>query len=178
MAALLSAVVVVGLVTALNLVLTAGMIRRIKDHEQRLSEIGTGEGEAPAAQPPVGAPVPDFTVSTTTGQQITNTELGKDGYIGFFAVGCPPCEQQLPDFVRFLHGVDGTPALIVIEAPTAEAAASYLAAADGMPVVVDTGDGLVGRFGVNRFPSMAHLSDGVVAANAHTAAHLATRVLV
>lgn len=178
MAALLSAVVIVGLVTALNLVLTAGVIRRLKDHEQRLSEIGTGEGEPPAAQPPVGAPVPDFTVSTTTGRQITGAELGGDGYIGFFAVGCSPCEQQLPEFVRLLHSVDGTPALIVIEAPTTEAAASYLAVADGMPVVVDTGDGLVGQFGVNRFPSMAHLRDGAVAANAHTVAHLTTRVLV
>jgi hypothetical protein len=174
--ALLSAVVLAGVVAGLNLVLTLGVIRRLKDHEQCLADAGTGGGDAPAAVPAPGTAVPEFAAVTTGGGRVTNDELGGGAYVGFFSVGCPPCAEQLPEFVRLLRGLNGEPALVVIESRTLEDAAAFLAVADGLPVVVDTGDGLCRRFGVTRFPSMLHLSDGVVSGNAHTVSRLLTQV--
>ncbi|MBO3736968.1 TlpA family protein disulfide reductase [Actinoplanes flavus] len=175
MAAQLSVTVVLGVVAVLNLLLTVGVIRRLKDHEQRFTELSS-DGGAPDAQPSVGTVVPDFTVATTTGGKVTGADLRDGGLIGFFSVGCPPCAEQLPDFVGVLRAMDDTPALIVIEAGSAEDAAAFLEVTGDLPVVLDGGDGLGKAFGVNRFPSMAHLSGGAVAANAHTVARLLTQV--
>ncbi|GGN75975.1 TlpA family protein [Actinoplanes lobatus] len=175
MAAQLSVTVVVGVVAVLNLILTVGVIRRLKDHEQRFTELSADDG-ASNAQPSVGTAVPEFTAATTTGGKVTAADLRDGGLIGFFSVGCPPCAEQLPDFTRFLRAMDDTPALIVIEAPSPADAAAFLEVTGDLPVVLDGGDGLCKTFEVNRFPSMAQLSGGAVAANAHTVARLLTQV--
>ncbi|MEV5411980.1 TlpA disulfide reductase family protein [Thermopolyspora sp. NPDC052614] len=91
-----------------NLVLTYGLIRRLRVHSQLLSSLS-----APDTALPVGAKVGPFTAVTTTGRTLSSDDLPERVLIGFFSPSCPPCLTELPRFVDHVRRT-GTPALAVV----------------------------------------------------------------
>jgi thiol-disulfide isomerase/thioredoxin len=102
---LAAAVAVVGLLCLVDLVLTFGVIRRLREHTKQLSNLpqgmvsplGVAVGEAPG----------DFTASSTTGETLSRAQLTGPTLVGFFSPGCEPCAAELPRFVERARTMPG-----------------------------------------------------------------------
>ncbi|MET8138708.1 TlpA disulfide reductase family protein [Sphaerisporangium sp. NPDC005288] len=90
---LAAAVVLLGTLCLLNLVLTIGILRRMRAQ----ATLTGGPAGAPSALGP-GAAVGTFTAVTTDGEPVSSATL--TGLVGFFSSGCEPCHKLLPRFVE------------------------------------------------------------------------------
>jgi thiol-disulfide isomerase/thioredoxin len=163
MAYLAAAVTLVGIIAAVDLLLTVGVVRRLREHSAELAGLrGPGAGDAGL---PVGTPVGDFTATDLTGRPV-GVGSGRT-LVGFFSPGCGPCKERMPDFVAHAAGRPGGPGavLAVVVGEAAEAAAMVDPLLRVATVVVEPEDGPVQRaFGVGGFPTFVLVEDGVVAA--------------
>lgn len=135
----------------LNLLLTYGVIRRL-----RLAH-------APVTAPPAllaGGEAGDFEATTTRGELISAARLHGETTVGFFTPGCAPCEENLPAFVASARRGVGK-ALAVIVADYGDEAASMVSCAENAAdVVIEQPGGPVCRaFGVTGTPLVITLHD-------------------
>jgi hypothetical protein len=170
----LAVAVLVGALAVLNLVLTYGVIRRLREHTRMLAD--QTSADTPLALPAAGTPLPGFSATTADGTVVTDADLaGPPAFVGFFSATCAPCKEQLPQFVERLAGVDPRRLVVVLsDAQVAPAdAETMLAAARGHArILMEPRDGLPETFGVNRYPTMLTIDNGVVLANTQVAARL------
>jgi hypothetical protein len=168
---LTAAVICVGALCIVDLVLTLGVIRRLREHTKLLS-VGYGASPALGALA-VGATVDAFSATTVTGDAIDGDRLGDDTLIAFFSPTCAPCADLLPKFVGHAvsSGQDRDAVLAVVVGDPGEAA-KYLSELQPVAhVVTEPSDGpLSTTFQVTAFPTVLRLrraSDGrlVVADN-------------
>lgn len=128
------AIVMLTLLGLLNLLLTLGLARRIRE-------------EPPAVMLPPGARV-DTTFEPPT-------------LVGFFSPGCGPCHERLPEFVaRARRAPAGrTVAVVVGDGERADDMVTTLGGA--VSTVVEPGGGTLSTaFGVKGFPAFALVGDG------------------
>ena len=53
-----------------------------------------------------GKPAPDFTLTDITGKEHTLSDYhGKDVMVIFWAIRCPPCQMEIPDFIELRNTV-------------------------------------------------------------------------
>jgi thiol-disulfide isomerase/thioredoxin len=163
---LVAAVVLVGAVTVLNLLLSYGVIRRLRQHSDLLS--GRDAPSLTAALMP-GEQVGEFQTRTIDGQEITEAALTAGTVVAFFTPNCGPCKERLPQFAEFA-GRDGGHrdrflAVLVGEEADVEEGARQLAPVSRV-VRTDRGSPLVKAFGVVGYPSIVTLdADRRVAAS-------------
>jgi thiol-disulfide isomerase/thioredoxin len=108
MAYLTGAVVLVGLLCLLDLVLTLGVVRRLREHTSLLEQrrgLPAGFSEPPGV--PVGETVGGFVASTAGGEPVSRELLAGRTLVGFFAPGCGPCAEQLPVFIERARSMPG-----------------------------------------------------------------------
>ena len=148
---LVAAVVLVGLLGVLNLLLTVGVIRRLRR-----------QSAAPAADSlPPGTRIPQFAATTTSGEPISDELLGTPALIGFFSHGCRPCEDLLPLFVERARGTSDAVLAVVVSAPGEDSAAEAGLLAEVARVVTEPPQGpLQTAFGVNAFPTVLTVGAG------------------
>lgn len=61
-----------------------------------------------------GGSLPDFTLDTLDGRQISRADLrGKVTVLNFFATWCGPCRMEMPDLVDLHEDLDGGPVQIL-----------------------------------------------------------------
>ncbi|MDG6107216.1 redoxin domain-containing protein [Dactylosporangium aurantiacum] len=172
MAYVSAALVLVGLVAAVNLLLTFGIVRRLREQTAELAALRAGGG-APVMPDndvayPAGTPLDQFITTDVDGVAVSSTTLGSRPLVGFFSPHCLPCKEQLPAFVEHARtrpgGRDGVLAVVVGTAEeTAEVVRQLRAVAR---VVTEPDQGQVQRaFGVTGFPGFILVEDGVVAAS-------------
>jgi hypothetical protein len=99
MALLIAAVIIVGCLCMLDLLLTFGVLRRLREHAELLTRAGTtadpalglAAGERPAA----------FAATSTSGQALT----GPDGLrlAAFFSASCSVCPGKVAPFVEYVQ---------------------------------------------------------------------------
>lgn len=106
MSFLIAAVVLVGMLCTLDLILTFGVIRRLRVHTQRLAGLGD-DGEGHRAALTAGESVGDFVSSTVDGELLSPESLDGDTLVGFFALGCQPCEEKKPEFLAYAKRLPG-----------------------------------------------------------------------
>ncbi|MDO3703161.1 TlpA disulfide reductase family protein [Micromonospora sp. C28SCA-DRY-2] len=104
-----AALVVLAVLALLNLLLTFGVIRKLREHTQELAR----------ARPPVtlsvGAQVPDFTAPTTGGDVVSVASLrAAGGLVAFLAPDCSGCQEQLPSVRSTLAEALATPMAVLV----------------------------------------------------------------
>ena len=171
--------VVCGLLVCTNLVFTYGVVRRLREHSERLAELDN-HGEERPVQPPVGTPVPAFRAATTTGAAVMGSTVSEgEFFVGFFSTTCPPCRERLPEFASLATKLGTERFLAVITGTPPEADELIAASAGALAVVVEEPDGPVTRaFGITALPTILRLTDGEVKANASTLGRLGVAVPV
>ncbi|MEU5397791.1 redoxin family protein [Streptomyces sp. NPDC005963] len=126
----------VGAVTALNLVLVLAVIRRLRRHEEERKKLfGV---EIPESGPSVGEPLPAFTAVATDGTLVDSEALrGREASLTFLSTECSVCEvavEHLPEAAR-LAGMDATQMVVVIAGEETKAR-EMTAPLDGVAKVV------------------------------------------
>jgi thiol-disulfide isomerase/thioredoxin len=166
MSYLVAAVVLVGLLCMVNLLLTVGVIRRLRRQAAQAdahADPMRGEGLVP------GDRLPDFAATTTGGEPISGELLGGPALVGFFSVGCEPCEKLLPRFVEHARRTQDA-VLAVVAAEPGEPSEAYVdQLAQVARVVHETPGGPVqSAFKVTGYPTVLRISaDGTVASSDH-----------
>ncbi|HSK95084.1 MAG TPA: TlpA disulfide reductase family protein [Euzebyales bacterium] len=164
---LAAAVAVVGALCLLDLVLTFGVIRRLREHTRMLATVpqgmtnplGIAVGEAPG----------EFSATTTSGETVSRAQLSGPTLVGFFAPGCEPCATELPRFVERAGDMPGgQQQALAIVIDGADDESGYRERLEPVArVVVERHDGpLQAAFRVAAYPTIYLLGhDGVVLAN-------------
>lgn len=167
------AVIVVGILCVLDLLLTFGVVRRLREHTELLSVPRTdmsfdviAVGERPAA----------FTVADADGVPVGPHDLAADALLGFFTPSCPACKQSLPDFLARAARVPGGRDKVVAVvagglgpdgAPAGEAAELVAQLGEVARVLPEAHDGPVSAaFQVVAYPSWVLMDGPQVGASA------------
>ncbi|HET6709641.1 TlpA family protein disulfide reductase [Amycolatopsis sp.] len=153
--------VLLGLVCLLNLLLTVGILRRMRAQP-------AAKPELPFALRP-GSAVGEFAVTTTDGEPLTTASL--TGTVAFFSADCAACHDTLPDFLAYARaqGRDNVVAVFGGDEPDtvralAEVAHVVTAELDGGPVAA--------AFRNTWTPALYVVADGQVTATAGRVAEL------
>src|SRR3954471_4137874 len=108
MSVVLPLTVLVGLLGALNLFLTVGVIRRLRKHTELLGNRPAGTAAGPKVMLTAGERATPFQAVTVDGEPITEERLSGDPVlVGAFAQGCSSCEERRPDFVSYARSFPG-----------------------------------------------------------------------
>jgi thiol-disulfide isomerase/thioredoxin len=162
MSYLVAAVAVVAAASAVNLLVTFAVLRRLRQHGATLARLTALDDDASSTlQALVGRPVPDEAGAGPGGQ--------RPRLLGFFSPGCPACHEQAPSFARRarLEAGHGGGALAAVCGDADEA--GELVAMLGEAAVVLTApdsDRLAAAIGVSLFPTFLVAERGAVAAAA------------
>jgi thiol-disulfide isomerase/thioredoxin len=167
MPVLIAAVAVVGVLCLLDLLLTFGVIRRLREHTDMLTR------QERSADPPPGlssGDVPaEFSVVTTDGEPLS----GAAGLriVAFFASWCSVCPERVPSFIEYLSNnriARGSVLAVVVdgdsEPPPYLAELAYVAR-----TCIESADGEVGKaFKVTGFPAFFLLdAENAIAASGY-----------
>jgi thiol-disulfide isomerase/thioredoxin len=144
-------VAVVGVIAVLNLVLTLGVLRRLREqaaapvlHDRRL--------------PAVGAAVTDFHTVDVEGRELSLHDLTGPAVVGFFTPGCAPCEALLPQFVAAAAEPDRQAIAVIVADPGEDESDYRRLLAPAARTVVERPHGTMQRaFGAGVFPTIAVL---------------------
>jgi hypothetical protein len=168
---LTAAVVVVGVIGVLNLLLTFGVIRRLREHTELIGTGGAGANTVSTMRR-VGESIAPFDATTVAGDAISRDGLSGVTLIGVFGVGCEACEEKLPKFVDFAGSFPGgrQQVLAVVAARGDDAAAArYVDELAPVANVVSESDRgpVLTALGVDGYPAFGIVdADGVVRSTA------------
>ncbi|MFF7023360.1 hypothetical protein ACFY97_20485 [Streptomyces klenkii] len=157
MSVLAALCIVLALATAGHLLVTFGLVRRLRAHTDLLDQLTNNTDRLL----PPGTPVPSFTTRTTDGDPLTQADLRHPAAVALLAVDCPHCRTNLPDFVAYVQGAGYSRDHVLAVVTTAEhtdpaARRDMLDALAPVATVVceDAATGTVtGAFGAQAFPS-------------------------
>jgi hypothetical protein len=163
----LAAAVAVALVcTLLNLLLVFGVLRKLREHDALLAGAtppGRDHSDAIAA---VGATVAAVTASTLDGGPVSSRRGDGSLLVGFFSPGCRPCEERIPEFIRF-HERTGIAAVAVVVDTDGDSGPHVRRLSGHVEVVVEPAGGTFGTaFQVTSYPALCLVDTaGVVLAS-------------
>ena len=141
----------------LNTVLLLGVIRRVNQLARA----------TPSPAPPGEPSVTDFAAVTTGGETVSPAQLSGRTLAGFFAVGCPPCEEFLPEFTAYAGAFPGgrDQVLAVVTAKRGDPAELVRRLERVARVVVEPARGPVATaFGMDAFPAVCLLENSTLIA--------------
>jgi len=160
-----AALVLVGGLALLNLLLTYGLIRRLREQGAMLTDLMGGLGAAPPGDlaRPVGSPVEPFRTEAVDGTTVDVAWFDGPTLVGFFSPGCAPCAELIP---RFAEAAATTRALAVIEpGPVDDSDYRTALAAHATVVAGEPARAVVEAFGVLGFPTACLVdAEGVITA--------------
>jgi hypothetical protein len=159
---LIAAIVVVAVLCVLDLLLTYGVIRRLREHTELLAQ-------RPARMPDViigaGSTVGGFTATTVDGDELTADGLEPGTLVGFFSPGCRACVEQLPRFVAAAAAhPGGQDRVLAVVVGAAEDTTEQVAALTpkARVVVAEHGSEIEKAFAVSGYPGFALIGDAHV----------------
>jgi len=163
MAILTAAVVLVGVLVVLDLVLTLGLIRRLRTHADLIGKALDGptvadprsaQADEPA-QIPVGKVIEDFSARSTDGRDLSRDTFTDGAVVGFFSPSCEACWERLPGFLTYAGSAGRDRVLAVVQGAEQQAADLVARLQVVAQVVVEPYNGTVASaFDVQALPSM------------------------
>ena len=165
-AILIAAVALVGVLCLLDLLLTFGVIRRLREHTALLSGLA---GPPPVLGLETGKSPGAFSAVATSGEVVT--DAARLWMVGFFSSSCSACPERVLPFVEYVsnHRLGRDSVLAVIEGGDDEPVPYLDQLAEVALVCVEPAGGEVARaFEVNGFPLFFLLdADSVVAVSGY-----------
>jgi hypothetical protein len=155
MSFLVAATVLVGFVSVVNLILTIGVIRRLREHTKQLVNVGRASFDDDVRALRVGAEVGEFSATTVDGLPISRETFVTRTAVTFLTPGCEPCVEKLPGFVEYARRAPGgrDQVLAVVVGDAEEAADMVADLSDVALVVVERHGGpLTSAFQVTAYP--------------------------
>ncbi|RJL20821.1 TlpA family protein disulfide reductase [Bailinhaonella thermotolerans] len=167
MALLTSVVIFFSLLCVLNLLLTVGLVRRIREHTTMLQDLTRMSGLPPSAAvkdlPYPGDEVGAFSAATTDGETVTRELLPDRTIAIFLAPECATCREKVPAIAAWARGQDRRRVLVVIDGQVTDPADLVEALSPVARVVVETrGTPVADAFHVRGFPAFCAVSEGRV----------------
>ena len=143
MSVLTVAVVVVGILCVLDLLLSFGIIRRLREQNEALRDLREKQS---AAEPDIMLPA---------GSRIELSDVDVAGaLVGFFSPGCEPCKERMPQFIEYATGHRGKVIAVAAGDPE-EVADLVVRLGEVAEVVVETmGGPLHNAFGTTGYPAV------------------------
>lgn len=158
-----------GALCVLDLVLTLGIVKRLREHTEMLANSSAVDTYTINVGESVGA----FTASSVDGEEVTHQLPQDDTLVAFFSPTCGPCKDKLPKFVEHVerHGIARERVLVTVVGDAEESRGFIEQLRPVARVVSERPDGsLTAAFKVKAFPTVLRVSpDGaggtVVTAN-------------
>ncbi|MEW2289295.1 hypothetical protein [Streptomyces sp. NPDC047841] len=128
MSIVIAVLVLVGLLCLLDLVLTVGVVKRLREHTELLAARGGGRLSLGT-----GDEVGEFSAVTVDGERVHDGMIHSETVVAFFSPTCGPCKEKLPKFAEYARSVprgrEQVLAAVIADSPEeAEAAAPMLTA--------------------------------------------------
>lgn len=161
---LIATVVLVGLLCLLDLVLTLGVVRRLREHTKLMDAlyeiVDVTRALPPGAQgPAVGSIVDDFAASTVDGTAISRDGLPDDIVLAFLSPDCRGCQDQLPEVASWAGRTNRL--LAVVNGRTADPSELVATLAPVAQVVVEDGAAPISEaFKVSSYPTFRLVGAG------------------
>jgi hypothetical protein len=96
---LIALVALVGAIAVLNLLLTVGVIRRLRQHTEQLSGMAALGGAPGDIIIGAGEQAGEFAATTTDGEPVARDLLSGQTLVGVLSASCGACKERLPEFV-------------------------------------------------------------------------------
>lgn len=169
-AAVLAAVIVLATLVVINLLLTGAMVRRIRDHEERLAVLPPASRSGLS----VGDRVPPIAATTVDGAEVDDRVFSEGSVvIAFFSARCPACRDHLPGFLDVVARDEHDATAMVVSGEAHEGADLVEAVRGRTHVIVEADTGHVNQaFQIRAFPAFVHVREGVIEAVASAPAAL------
>ncbi len=155
MAILSAAIVVVGLLCLTDLLLTFGVIRRLREQTEQLA--GFRGEDAPVTGLADGEIPEPFTALSISGERLSGPGLR---VVAFFSAGCSACPERVPAFIDYLRAnqIARDSVLAVITSSQPDPVSYQEDIAEVAPVCVEPLDGeIAAAFKVRGFPAFCVL---------------------
>ncbi|MEU0484001.1 hypothetical protein ABZ260_33065 [Streptosporangium sp. NPDC006013] len=168
MAYLAAAAVLIGLLVVTNLILTVGVVRRLREHTAELAALRNGDSGGSDVAMPAGSSVGGFDATSVAGLPVTLATLGDRPLVGFFSPHCQPCKERLPEFIEHATSRPGGRDAVLAVAVGAEEETAELVELlrPVATIVVEPDRGPVQQaFAVTGFPAFVLVEGGVVVAS-------------
>ncbi|HEX6872795.1 MAG TPA: TlpA disulfide reductase family protein [Micromonosporaceae bacterium] len=149
------ALAVLGLFCLMNLLLTVGVIRRLRDHTTVLGLLNR-----PQIIRPAGETVDEFSATAVDGTTVGRGMFASPTLVGFVSPTCGPCHERLPDFIARARASSPDRVLAVVVTAGEETAGMLDRLSKVATVVLEPPGGQVAQaFGVLGYPAFC-LVDG------------------
>ncbi|MDT7786663.1 MAG: hypothetical protein QOF58_5082, partial [Pseudonocardiales bacterium] len=148
MSVLTVAVVVVGVLCLLDLLLSFGIIRRLRQQNEALRDLREKQS---AEEPPI---------MLTAGSRVELSDVDVSGaLVGFFSPNCEPCKERMPQFIEYATGHRGK--VIAVAAGSADEVADMVVRLGEVAEVVveEMGGPLHNAFGTTGYPAVCLVDD-------------------
>lgn len=159
---LIAALVLVGTVCVLNMLLTFGVIRRLREHTKLLDALYefVGNPGAGARGPSAGDVIGDFATTTVEGLPVTPQLLAASTVVAFLSPDCRGCREQLPELAGWAREQDRRRVLVVVDGRTAAPTDMVKALSPVAQVVIDSGTApMATAFGIQSYPFFCVLGE-------------------
>src|SRR6185369_5844033 len=100
-----AAVVIFGVLTVLNLILTLGVLKRLREQSELLAAGGTSQVADPILR--AGEVPADFAGTTVDGEPVTRDGFTGARLVAFLSPACSICEGQIPGLMDTARGMVG-----------------------------------------------------------------------
>lgn len=158
MAILTAAVVLVGVLVLFDLLLTLGLVKRVRAHAELLDKLVNARPDTqlePGRLPP-GSVVGEFAATTSDGLEVSRASFTDGAVLGFFSTWCDTCAEQLPGFLAYAEPYGRERVLAVVHGGEAELPGLIAKLSKVAQVVVEPDHGPIAKaVGVDAMPTMA-----------------------